>query len=632
MAMGLQRGLLEAVTTLFSFFFFFFFVQFGLSSATTEKLALVQLRSSLGISSKDWPIKAQPCRNWTGVQCQTGRVVGLNMTGLRRTKTGLRQPRFTVDSLANLTFLASFSASGFALNGPIPEGFGDLLSKLQNLDLRSCSLTGSIPSSLGRLSGLRFLSLSGNSLTGRVPSELGRLSGLTVLDLSGNSLTGTVPNTLSSLGNLTRLDLSRNFLSGSVPPSLIALSNLQSLNLSDNDLTGSVPLQLGNLSSLVKLDLGKNSLSGSLPGVLFSKLSKLEVLVLSENAFDGALPAMLWSGTNLQFLDLSSNNLTGPLPKLTSSSNVNYSVATFNLSNNLLYGSLNTLLGKFKIIDLSGNYFQGEVQVSGFNNVTLARNCLRMIPNQRDFGDCRVFYVQRRIAFSPGAQEPTQSPLQDSKSRNNKGVIFILAGIFGGLGFIVFLALVLILLLKRGNSHNSVITIQRGTANVGPVPEVENPTTPPKDVTGMGESFTYEQMLHLTGNFAEANLIKHGHSGDLFWGSLGGGVTAVVKKVDLNLCKNESYMAELGLLTKVSHARLVPLLGHCLENEHEKCIIYKYMPNGDLATSLHRVTCSDDKLQSLDWITRLKIAIGAAEGLSYLHECSPPLAHRYYQT
>ncbi|KAJ1384948.1 Serine-threonine/tyrosine-protein kinase, catalytic domain [Sesbania bispinosa] len=333
------------------------------------------------------------------------------------------------------------------------------------------------------------------------------------------------------------------------------------------------------------------------------------MLILNENMFDGALPATLWSILpNLHFLDVSSNTLTGPLPKLTTLTSTNYSGATFNLSNNLFYGPLylnNTLLSKFKIIDLSSNYFQGEVQVGGFkfsNSVSLAKNCLQMIPNQRDFWDCRVFYAERNLPFSPGAPEPMQSPLQDSKSRNknNKRVIFIVAG---------------------------------GPQMWGADIEVESPV-PPKDpdfVAGIGELFTHEQVLRLTDNFAEVNLIKHGHSGDLFKGTLEGGVTVVVKKVDWNLCKNEPFMVELGLLSKVTHARLVPLLGHCLENEHEKYIIYKHMPNGDLATSLHKVNCSDDKLKSLDWITRLKIAIGAAEGLSYLHECSPPLVHRDVQ-
>ncbi|RYR48436.1 hypothetical protein Ahy_A07g034462 [Arachis hypogaea] len=583
MAMELHRGVFVTLITLF------FFVQFGFSSTTTtatetERQALVQLRKSLGISRLA-PKTAEPCRNWTGVKCRNGRVVALNIT----VGTGLSlsyEPHF-------LTFVQCFRFRAQMFHSR-------RLTKLQVLDLRFCSLTGSIPSSLGGLTELTFLSLSGNELTGRLPSELGRLSGLTVLDLSDNSLTGTVPNTVSSLRYLTRIDLSRNFLSG--------------LNLSDNAFTGSLLLHLGSLSSLVTLDLSKNSLSGSLPSVLFSILFKLEVLILNENAFDGTIPATLWSGINLQFLDLSGYKITGPLPKLATSNNVNYSGATFNVSNNLLYGSLNNiLLSKFKVIDLSNNYFQGEVQIGGFNNdvtalarnclrmipnqrnfgvcyfqgevqiggfnndvTALARNCLRMIPNQRNFGACRVFYVQRRLAFSPGsAQGPAQSPLQNSKSRNNKEVIFILVGIFVGLGFIMILIPVLVVLLKRGENHGSIITIQRqrGTTNVGTDPEVENPTAPPKDhefKASLGESFSYEQMLHFTYNFAEANLIKHVRFHMQDWCRLG--------------CRPWDTAWRTSMRNSV----------------------YKYMPNGDLATSLHSITCSDDKFQSLDWITRLK--------------------------
>ncbi|KAF1886271.1 hypothetical protein Lal_00045501 [Lupinus albus] len=604
------------------------FVQLGFClNSRTEWLSLLELRSSLGIRGKDWPIKAEPCRNWTGVQCRNGRVIGINITGLKRTRFGRVDPSFNVDALANFTILASFNASGFMLNGSIPEWFGQYLSALQVLDLRSCSITDLIPESLKGLSMLKTLLLSGNSLTGRIPSSLGLLSELSVLDLSGNSLSGSVPNSLWKLGNLTSLDLSFNFLSGSIPPELGSLSNLHILNLSDNGLTGSIPIQLGTLSKLVELDLGMNSLSGSLPDSLFSRTFDIKVLILRGNMFGGALPNSLWSLPSLRFLDLSSNNLTGPLPKL---ANVGSNGSIFNLSINLFYGSLNISLNRFKMIDLSGNYLQGEVQGGG--NVTLSRNCLQIIPDQRDLRECRLFYSQRNLPFTPGVQEATQSPFPKSESSNNKRVIFILAGTIGGLGFTVLVVLVLILILRHCSNH-STSAIRRGTTNGGPIPEGESPT-PPKDpvfVTGVGEAFTFEQILHLTGNFSEANIIKHGHSGDFFWGLVEGGATVVVKKVDLNLFKRESYIVELGLLSKVSHARLVPILGHCLENANEKCIIYKYMPNGDLATSFHRVTGSDGKLQSLDWITRLKIAIGAAEGLAYLHESSPPLVHRDVQ-
>ncbi|CAJ1972439.1 unnamed protein product [Sphenostylis stenocarpa] len=588
----------------------------GLSSRT-EWFALRELRSSLGIRAKYWPIKAEPCGNWTGVECRQGRVVGINLSGLRRTRLGRLNRSFEVGSLVNLTLLESFNASGFVLNGSIPEWLGERLRVLEVLDLRFCSVTGLIPESIGGLSVLRVLVLSGNSLTGRMPSTLGNLTRLSVLDLSGNSLLESVPDSVSKLRNLTRLDLSNNYLSGSVPPELGALSSLQKLNLSGNAFTGSVPSQLGNLSELVGVDLSMNFLSGQFPDGLFSsRLLALEVLILRGNSFDGALPNN-FKPPRLNFLDVSSNNLTGTLPNFASWNDS--SGVVFNLSNNLFYGLLNTSLYRFKTMDLSSNYLEGD---EGGGNVILDRNCLQMTPNQRNLEECRDFYGARNLPFA----------FPESKSGSRRRVVFILVGIFGGLGFIAVLTLVLVLVLKQCKNRRS-LEVERGTKDEGPVQAGESPI-PPKDVdfvTGVGEAFSSEHMLHLTGNFAEENIIKYGHSGVLFLGVLEGRATVVVKRIDLKLFKRESYVVELELLSKVSHARLVPILGHCLENENEKCIVYKYMPNSDLATSLHRVTGSDGKLQSLDWITRLKIAIGAAEGLAYLHECSPPLVHRDVQ-
>lgn len=616
--MKMKRGITVSVVMVMLFLLVDLTMSLSLSSRT-EWFALLELRSSMGIRGKEWPKKTDPCRNWTGVECRNGRVVGISVSGLKRTRFGRLNPDFEVDSLANFTLLKSFNASGFMLIGSIPEWFGEKLGALQVLDLRSCSISGEIPGSLGGLSSLKVLFLSGNNLTGRVPSNLGLLSSLFILDLSGNLLSGSVPDSFSKLGNLTSLDLSNNYLSGSIPPELGTLSNLQNLDLSNNAFTALVPSQLGNLSKLVELNLSMNSLSGSLPDSLFSsRLSALKVMILSRNSISGSLRDGLWSMPSLHFFDVSGNNLTGPLPKASGLNISSNNGDIFNLSNNFFYGPVNGLMNKFKMIDLSGNYLEGHVQddSGAFSNVNLARNCLQIISNQRDLEECRLFYEQKNLLF----QEP--------KSRKNKRLIFILAGIFGGLGFIVLLVLVLILVLKRCHKSKG-LEIERGTTNEGPIPEGESST--PKDpivVTAVGETFTFEQILHLTGNFDEVNLIKHGHSGDFFWGVLENGTTVVVKRVDLSLFKRESYIVELGLLSRVSHARLVPILGQSMDNKKDKCVVYKYMPNGDLATSLHRVSGPDDKLQSLDWITRSKIAIGAAEGLAYLHNCSPPLVHR----
>ncbi|KAL3538972.1 hypothetical protein ACH5RR_002338 [Cinchona calisaya] len=145
----------------------------------------------------------------------------------------------------------------------------------------------------------------------------------------------------------------------------------------------------------------------------------------------------------------------------------------------------------------------------------------------------------------------------------------------------------------------------------------------------VGDSFSYHEILQATGNLSSSNLIIHGLSGALFYGVLEDGIQVVVKKVDLSSLDKESYLrSELEFFGKVSHSRFVPFLGHCLDNWNEKFLVYKYMANEDLSSSFSNGNV-DFQSPSLDWRTRLKIAIGAAEGLCYLHhECLPPLVHR----
>ncbi|KAL0314694.1 UNVERIFIED_CONTAM: putative LRR receptor-like serine/threonine-protein kinase [Sesamum angustifolium] len=565
-------------------------------SSEAEWRALLDLRSSLGIRAKDWHKKANPCLNWTGIECKDGHVTGITLSGLRRTREGRLNPRFAIDSLPNFPLLSTFNSSGFELPGQIPEWLGDRLSNLEVLDLRSSSIYGSIPSSLGSLSRLSSLYLSNNLIAGNMPTALGKLFSLSVLDLSQNSLTGQIPGEISALGNLSRLDLSSNYLSGEIPLSFGSLSTLKQLNLSNNSLSAFIPAQLGNLSQLIELDLGFNSFLGSLPKELgglrslrkmlvgnnrlegslldglFQELARLEYLVLCENSFVETLPDAIWSMSHLKYLDVSGNNLTV--------------------------------------------YFQSLLLLS-------------IVSGQRNSEACLNFYSERGLYFgNDSGHEPLEPPLvQPSKSR--KRLVYVMVGVFGGLGFIVVLITGILLLLKVCNTGST--NHQRDNLNVRPVAGggIEPSHKVFIDLSNVGESFTYEQMLVATCNFSTENLIKQGHSGDLFHGTLEGGYSVVVKRVDLRSTGGESVMSELDLFGRVSHPRLVPLVGHCLEDEHEKFLVYKYMPNGDLSNAMYRLTNAEEDLQSLDWITRLKIAIGAAEALSYLHhECTPPVVHR----
>ncbi|XP_022947192.1 probable LRR receptor-like serine/threonine-protein kinase At2g16250 [Cucurbita moschata] len=626
-------------------------------SSRTERVALLELRSSLGLRGRDWPIKADPCSVWNGVECRNGRVIGINVSGFRRTRIGRQNPRFVVDALANLTLLQSFNASRFLLPGPIPNWLGSSLKSLQVLDLRSCSILGPIPLSFGNLTNLTTLYLSNNKLNGSIPASFGQLIRLSVLDLARNELTGSIPLSVSSLGNLSFLDLSSNRLDGSVPPLFGSLRLLQQLNLSSNNLSSSLPASLGDLGVLVDLDISfnkfsgplppdlkgmnrlqrmvlrNNLLGGSLPDALFSSLTQLQALAINDNRFTGAAPDVLFLTPGLRFLDISGNNFTGMLPN--SSLNSNSTDGTLNISRNMFYGSLVPVLGRFRVIDLSGNYFEGRVPNFVSMKASLETNCLQNVSSQRTLEDCSSFYTAKGLDFDNfGKPSSAQPPLPEKSGKNkiNKRVI-ILASVLGGVGFIVFMMLLAMLLFlyiggKRASGN------QRGVS-VGPIPTRSSELPPDQSInfSSLGDVFTDKQLLQATGGFSDENLIKLGHSGDLFRGVLDNGANVVIKKIDLRTVKKETYRVELDFFSKASHTRLVPLLGHCLDNEHEKFLVYKYMPNGDLASSLVRKSNVDDEnVQSLDWITRLKIASGAAEGLAYMHhECSPPLVHRDVQ-
>ncbi|KAL9238208.1 hypothetical protein vseg_012668 [Gypsophila vaccaria] len=623
----------------------------------SERLALIQLRSSLGIRAKDWPIKSDPCGFWRGVSCRNGSVVGVNVSGFRRTRVGSLNPQFSVDALANLTSLISFNASGFALPGQIPDVFGERLGKLEVLDLRSCRIKGSVPFGLGNLTRLSVLVLSRNDLSGIVPSGLGELARLSVLDLSFNSLTGSIPDSFGSLGNVSVLDLSSNYFSGSIPPGIGILSNLRTLNFSNNMLASEIPRQLGDLGSLVELDLsfnslaselpsdlrglkslrtmviGNNMLSGPLPDGLFPVLTQLEVVVLSRNNFSGNVPDALWTMPTLRLVDVSGNNFTGILPNVTL--NVNATSAVLNLSANKYYGGLSTVLQRFSSVDLSGNYFEGKVPEFLLGNTSFDHNCLQNATGQRTQDECASFYASKGAVFDnfglPRTNVTPTAGKVPSKKSNTRTIL--LAAILGGVGILLLVLLLLLLIFcARRNGGTRPRSI-----GVGPTPPAGS--GPPSagvssiNFSSLGDSFTYQQLLQAAGNFSDANLIKNGHSGDLFRGVLEGGNPVVIKRINLNSVKRESYLVELDFFSKVSHPRLVPLVGYCLEQENEKYLVYKYLPNLDLSSSLFRkVNTDDDSLQSLDWITRLKIAIGAAEGLSYLHhECDPAFVHRDIQ-
>ncbi|KAL0335342.1 UNVERIFIED_CONTAM: putative leucine-rich repeat receptor-like protein kinase [Sesamum radiatum] len=83
------------------------------------------------------------------------------------------------------------------------------------------------------------------------------------------------------------------------------------------------------------------------------------------------------------------------------------------------------------------------------------------------------------------------------------------------------------------------------------------------------------------------------------------------------------FKTEIELLSRIHHKNVVSLVGFCYDLG-EQMLVYEYISNGTLRDCL-----SGKSGFWLDWNKRLKVALDAARGLSYLHELSdPPIIHR----
>nr|DAD37168.1 TPA_asm: hypothetical protein HUJ06_007809 [Nelumbo nucifera] len=167
--------------------------------------------------------------------------------------------------------LSSIKIMNNSLRGDLLIEFGTY-PRLAIVDLTSNELTGPIPSSFFTSLSLINLNTSGNNFMGNITLQGSRTTELLVLpsysqleslDFSGNSLTGSLPSELGKLGKLRLLNLARNSLSGEIPSAMSKLNGLEYLDLSNNNFNGKIPDGLP--SSLKDFNVSYNYLSGQVP-------------------------------------------------------------------------------------------------------------------------------------------------------------------------------------------------------------------------------------------------------------------------------------------------------------------------------------------------------------------------------
>ncbi|KAJ6814202.1 proline-rich receptor-like protein kinase PERK12 [Iris pallida] len=146
----------------------------------------------------------------------------------------------------------------------------------------------------------------------------------------------------------------------------------------------------------------------------------------------------------------------------------------------------------------------------------------------------------------------------------------------------------------------------------------------PPDPTGPRSCFTYEELMDITHGFAQESIIGEGGFGSVYKGVLPDGRRVAVKQLKAGSGQGErEFTAEVEIISRVHHRHLVSLVGYCIADYH-RLLVYEFVPNGTLEHHLHGMG-----LPVMEWSKRLKIAIGSARGLAYLHEdCHPRIIHR----
>ncbi|XP_075484001.1 serine/threonine-protein kinase PBL27-like [Primulina tabacum] len=136
--------------------------------------------------------------------------------------------------------------------------------------------------------------------------------------------------------------------------------------------------------------------------------------------------------------------------------------------------------------------------------------------------------------------------------------------------------------------------------------------------------FTFRELAAATKDFRADLILSEGGFGRLYKGRLKGSKQVVAVK-QIGLQGNRECLIEVLMLSLFHHPNMVNLIGYCADGDH-RFLVHEYMPFGSLDDHLHGL---QPEKAPLDWNTRIKIAVGVAKCLAYMHDmANPPVIHR----
>ncbi|XP_010557936.1 PREDICTED: protein STRUBBELIG-RECEPTOR FAMILY 2-like isoform X2 [Tarenaya hassleriana] len=423
--------------------------------------------------------------------------------------------------------------------------------------------------------------------------------------IPGLRIWGSLGSHLNHLHNLKILDVSFNFLQGEIPYGLPP--NATHLNLSHNSLSG----PLGNVFSgmqLKEMDLSSNNLTGDLPSS-FGSLMSLTSLYLQNNRFTGSVVYL----ADLPLIDL-------------------------NIEDNEFSGVLPSHFQSIPHLWIWGNKFQVD------QNYKPWRFPLDVIPMMQNASGLPTTQSSAMKRF-PGPEKQGKH-----KKRVVAGSIVIMVGGMALLG--TFVAVFAVRFshkrARKLSSHRSDISTTYSLPisttrdfSVEDSPQIMRVRHPPikierttsrKSFSGTCQfpayvdQFSFAELQLATNSFSEENLLAEGPLGSVYRAKLPDGQFSAVKNIpiaSLSFQEEEQFIQVLRTASKLRHPNIITLLGICIENR-QHLLVYEYVGNLSLYDAMH-----DEVYKPLSWSLRLRIAVGVARALDYLHSSfSPPIAHR----
>ncbi|EPS70227.1 hypothetical protein M569_04535 [Genlisea aurea] len=134
-----------------------------------------------------------------------------------------------------------------------------------------------------------------------------------------------------------------------------------------------------------------------------------------------------------------------------------------------------------------------------------------------------------------------------------------------------------------------------------------------------------KEIKEITNHFGADSCIGEGSYGTVYRGVLRSGQAVAIKKLDSSKQPDQEFLAQVSMVSRLNNENVVGLVGYCVDGGL-RILAYEYASNGSLHDILHGRKGVKDAAPGpvLSWGQRVKIAVGAAKGLEYLHEKTQP--------